>query len=280
MLSSDVLFALNKADLTPRATALLQGLAKQVDASRGATVSVDGYTDTSGNDAINQPLSERRAQTVAGRLKQLVTRQGVTFAAAGHGSADPVAPNDGEQGRRKNRRVTVKFSRPPQPAAPAASGAPFRYTPGAPPVLGSATFAAPAARGLKVEVNALHRDAAGVTTLVWTIRNTGSSTIDVLSRLDRSSSVHGSFPLDRGAAAGGVLLLDPAAKMHYYPMETSNGQCVCSSLRSQSGRQELGPGESFTLWGAYKLPPATSRVSVLVPWTKINDATVAGLTVR
>ncbi|MEU4827528.1 OmpA family protein [Actinomadura sp. NPDC023710] len=279
-LSSDVLFALNKADLTPRASALLDNLAKQVDASRGTTVTVDGYTDTSGNDAINQPLSERRAQTVTARLKQLVTRQGVAFKAAGHGSGDPVAPNDSEQGRRKNRRVTVTFARPTPPAAPPAQGRPFEYGRGVPPVLGSATFTSPEAEGLKIEVNGLHRDSSGVTALVWTVRNTGSSTIDVLSRLDRSSSVHGSFPLQRGSAAGGVLLLDPVARTRYYPLETSNGQCVCSSLRSQSGKAELAPGESFTLWGAYKVPATTSKVSVLVPWTRLNDATVSGLNVR
>ncbi|MGK5554979.1 OmpA family protein, partial [Actinomadura kijaniata] len=111
-LSADVLFAVNKADLTPRADALLREVAQQIDASKGTTVKVDGHADNTGNDAINQPLSQRRAQNVADRLKGLVTRQGITFQAAGHGSSQPVADNNSEEGRRKNRRVAVSFPRP------------------------------------------------------------------------------------------------------------------------------------------------------------------------
>lgn len=139
-LSADVLFAVNKADLSPRAQQLLQQVAKQIDASKGATVKVDGHADNTGNDAINQPLSERRAKAVADRLKGLVTRQGVTYESAGHGSEQPVASNENEEGRRKNRRVTVTFARPPAPAPPPVSGAPYKR--GASTVLGSSTFQA------------------------------------------------------------------------------------------------------------------------------------------
>ena len=93
-IAADVLFALNKADLTPRADTVLKALAQQIDASPSKTVPIDGYTDNSGTDAINNPLSQRRAQAVEDRLKGLVTRQGITYQAAGHGSADPVASND------------------------------------------------------------------------------------------------------------------------------------------------------------------------------------------
>jgi outer membrane protein OmpA-like peptidoglycan-associated protein len=103
-LSSDVLFALNKADLTPRASALLDKVARQINESTGKIVKVDGHTDITGNDAINQPLSERRARAVAQRLQSLVSRQGVSFQVAGYGSKDPVASNNTEEGRRKNRR--------------------------------------------------------------------------------------------------------------------------------------------------------------------------------
>jgi outer membrane protein OmpA-like peptidoglycan-associated protein len=84
-LSSDVLFAVNKADLTPRASALLAGVARQVDRSTDSTVKVDGYTDSTGNDAINQPLSQRRAQAVAQRLRSLVRRRGWPSRSSGTG---------------------------------------------------------------------------------------------------------------------------------------------------------------------------------------------------
>src|SRR5919198_358351 len=122
-LSSGVLFALNKADLTPRASALLAGVARQIDQSTASTVKVDGYTDISGNDAINQPLSQRRAGTVAQRLRGLARRQGVAFQVAGHGSKEPVATNNTEEGRRKNRRVQATVSRPqPKPPPPPSGG--------------------------------------------------------------------------------------------------------------------------------------------------------------
>jgi outer membrane protein OmpA-like peptidoglycan-associated protein len=110
-LSADVLFALNKADLTPRAQGALRDVAARINSSKATTVKIDGYTDNSGNDAINVPLSQRRAQAVQQALSQMVTKPGITYQPAGHGSADPVAPNTSEENRKRNRRVTVSFAR-------------------------------------------------------------------------------------------------------------------------------------------------------------------------
>lgn len=109
-LSADVLFALNKANLSPKAQSVLEDVAARIDASKATTVKVDGYTDSSGNDAINIPLSKRRAQAVHKALAELVTKD-VTYTVAGHGSDDPVAPNDSEENRKRNRRVSVTFAR-------------------------------------------------------------------------------------------------------------------------------------------------------------------------
>jgi outer membrane protein OmpA-like peptidoglycan-associated protein len=111
MLASDVLFDLNESTLTSEADEALEQVAAEIDASEGDTVSVDGYTDNSGNDSINQPLSEDRAESVRDRLEELVTRDGVSFDTNGHGSSDPVADNSTEEGREKNRRVTVSFEK-------------------------------------------------------------------------------------------------------------------------------------------------------------------------
>lgn len=110
-LSSDVLFKLNKADLSSKANAILKDVASRLDKASATTVKIDGYTDTSGNDAINNPLSRRRAESVKNALQKLVTRSGITYQTAGHGSQDPVASNDSEQGRKMNRRVTVSFEK-------------------------------------------------------------------------------------------------------------------------------------------------------------------------
>lgn len=110
-LSSDVLFKLNKADLSAKANAILKDVASRIDKASATTVKIDGYTDTSGNDSINNPLSERRAASVKKALQKLVTRSGITYETAGHGSKDPVASNDNAQGRKMNRRVTVSFKK-------------------------------------------------------------------------------------------------------------------------------------------------------------------------
>jgi outer membrane protein OmpA-like peptidoglycan-associated protein len=281
-LSADVLFALNKADLTPRADGVLKSLAQQINASTGSSVKIDGYTDTSGNDAINQPLSERRARSVQTRLKTLVTRQGVSYESAGHGSEDPVASNDSDTGRRRNRRVTVTFARPAPPArtaAPAPAGTPFQRSQGNAPVLGTAEFKVPAAKDVKVEVNGLHRDQTGLTTLAWTVKNTGTGEISVGSMFEKSEALHGGGAPHRGATTGGVMLVDTTAKNRYEPLQVENGQCLCTSLILDA-KTTLGPGESITYSDLYKLPADLRKVDVQVPWLSSEFATVSGITVQ
>ncbi|GAA3966150.1 OmpA family protein [Thermobifida alba] len=111
MLSSDVLFELNESELTPEAESVLKDVAEEIDASSATTVRIDGYTDNTGNDSINIPLSEARAESVREALEELTTRDGIEFETAGHGSSNPVGNNDTEEGRKKNRRVTVTFAK-------------------------------------------------------------------------------------------------------------------------------------------------------------------------
>jgi len=75
----------------------------------GVKIEVDGYTDNTGSDEINERLSQQRADAVKafllqeGRPENLVTAQGF-------GPADPVAPNDSSIGRAMNRRVEIVIS--------------------------------------------------------------------------------------------------------------------------------------------------------------------------
>ncbi|XRQ11805.1 OmpA family protein [Actinomadura welshii] len=277
-LSADVLFAVDKADLTPRAGQLLQQVAAQIDASEGTTVKVDGHADSTGNDAINKPLSERRAKAVADRLKSLVTRRGVTYEPAGHGSEKPVASNDTEEGRRKNRRVTVAFARPPEPAPPPVSGEPYRRDT---PAVGSSAFRAPEAAGLKVEVNSLHRDSSGLTVLVWTLRNTGQDRHEIAFEFEKTDAVHGSSPRPvRLTSAGGVLLFDAANEVRYNPLSIETGPCVCSDVGADEARKVIGPGESIVFWDAYEPPANAANLELQVPWDRGADAVVKGLTIK
>ena len=111
MLASDVLFETDESTLTSKADSALGQVAQEIDDSSTKKVQIDGYTDSTGNDSINDPLSEDRAKAFEDALKDLVTRSGITYETAGHGSADPVADNETEEGRAKNRRVTVTFEK-------------------------------------------------------------------------------------------------------------------------------------------------------------------------
>ena len=279
LLSTDTLFAVDKADLTPRADRLLQQLAKQIDASKDQTITVDGYADSTGNDAINQPLSERRAKAVADRLKDLITRQGVSFETAGHGSKDPVASNDTEEGRRKNRRVTVTFTQPPA-TPPAGNSSGRSYQRGTSTTLGSGAFEAAEASGLKVEVNSLHRDASGLVILVWTLKNTGQEKRNFAQKFERRAYLHGSDPRPmRLGTTGGVLLFDPANQVRYNPLSQQDGPCVCSTVGFDDAQEVIRPGESVVLWDAYKIPANASNLELQVPWDRGADAVIKSLNI-
>ena len=84
-------------------------VAEKLKACPASNVAVDGYTDNTGNDAINIPLSGNRAKSVADYLiSQGVAGDHVT--SKGFGSADPVATNDTVAGRAQNRRVVITVS--------------------------------------------------------------------------------------------------------------------------------------------------------------------------
>ncbi|MGV9772153.1 OmpA family protein [Streptosporangium sp. NPDC003464] len=115
-LTSDVLFALDRAALTARATARLRGVAGRIKAeSAGGLIKILGHTDDQGTDAYNDRLSLRRAQAVQGALRSLLAGQDVSFEATGLGERRPKAPNvvDGrpvEENRARNRRVEIVFT--------------------------------------------------------------------------------------------------------------------------------------------------------------------------
>jgi outer membrane protein OmpA-like peptidoglycan-associated protein len=106
---SDVLFDSGKYTLKPAAREKLAKVAGVLMAYPGITVEVDGYTDNVGGEALNQTLSEKRADAVRDYLLQ----QGVpadSLSARGFGDDSPVASNDTSIGRQLNRRVELVLS--------------------------------------------------------------------------------------------------------------------------------------------------------------------------
>lgn len=103
---ADASFAINSAVLNARMYPVLDRLAQTLAQNPYATVSIVGHTDSTGSDAINNPLSLNRA---AAAQNYLINR-GVSAARihiSGMGSAQPIASNATEAGRAQNRRVEI-----------------------------------------------------------------------------------------------------------------------------------------------------------------------------
>jgi outer membrane protein OmpA-like peptidoglycan-associated protein len=175
-LRTDVLFAFDQATLSPKAASILRDVAQETreraDPAR-PPIEIEGHTDSKGEDAYNQRLSERRAKAVRDYLARIL---GVdyTYRATGKGEHEPIAKNerpdggDNPEGRARNRRVEISYkvkNRTPDmtvtlsPSATtgatvAAGPAPFRGD-DLGPVVGSLT------RGeLRLDMHPLYRDGA------------------------------------------------------------------------------------------------------------------------
>ncbi len=104
---SGVLFATNKYDLNNAVKADLAQFANVLKEYNDADIAIMGHTDSTGNDAINDPLSLNRANSVANYLKSLGVASTQIKSVEGYGSKVPVADNATAEGRQKNRRVEV-----------------------------------------------------------------------------------------------------------------------------------------------------------------------------
>jgi outer membrane protein OmpA-like peptidoglycan-associated protein len=106
-LPADVLFDFDKAEIRADAASALAHLATLIRAYRSGRADLEGHTDSKGDDAYNQRLSLRRADAVK---RWLIEREGIEagrLATRGAGESRPVASNDDDAGRQRNRRVEV-----------------------------------------------------------------------------------------------------------------------------------------------------------------------------
>jgi outer membrane protein OmpA-like peptidoglycan-associated protein len=103
---SGILFATNSAELQPTSKTDIERLAATLKKYGDTNVIIQGHTDNSGSDAINQPLSERRARAVSDYIASLGVESN-RLTAEGFGSAQPVADNSTAAGKQANRRVEV-----------------------------------------------------------------------------------------------------------------------------------------------------------------------------
>ncbi|HEX5805841.1 MAG TPA: OmpA family protein [Macromonas sp.] len=110
---SDISFDTGRADIKPNFRSILDTFAQGLAKNPAARVSIIGHTDSTGSDAINNPLSVNRAASVRDYLEARGVAKGM-IAIDGRGSREPVADNTSAEGRARNRRVEIFMAEPAQ----------------------------------------------------------------------------------------------------------------------------------------------------------------------
>lgn len=111
----DVSFDTNSTEVRPGLYSEINRVAGVLNQYPNTLIRVEGHTDSKGSDEYNMNLSRRRADTV----RTLLVQRGVAdsrFEVVGFGKTMPIATNDTEAGRQKNRRVEIKIA--PQSQTP------------------------------------------------------------------------------------------------------------------------------------------------------------------
>ncbi|WOF43176.1 OmpA family protein [Sphingopyxis indica] len=108
--TTNVNFAVGKANLSEQAKADLCAAASQAEATDNALLLVVGYTDSTGSQEFNQQLSEKRASRVVNYLQQACGWKPYRMLTpTGMAEADPLADNETPEGKAQNRRVAVNI---------------------------------------------------------------------------------------------------------------------------------------------------------------------------
>jgi len=108
VLNADTFFDFDKTTIKPEGQQILDQIASQVQSIQLETLIATGHTDSTGPEAYNQGLSERRANSV----KEYLVSKGVPadrIYTEGKGELSPVASNATREGRAQNRRVEIEI---------------------------------------------------------------------------------------------------------------------------------------------------------------------------
>lgn len=103
---NNIFFATNSYELLPTSDSEIETIEQLMKNNPTIKIEISGFTDNVGKDAYNMNLSQKRAESV----RQALIQKGVKedrLVAKGYGNSKPVASNDTEQGRQKNRRTEM-----------------------------------------------------------------------------------------------------------------------------------------------------------------------------
>jgi OmpA-OmpF porin, OOP family len=103
-----IYFDTDKTDIKPESAKTLDEVANLLKIDRALKLEISGHTDSTGDKAHNIQLSQARAQAVVQALVKDYGIAATRLSAKGYGDTKPVAPNDKEESRAKNRRVELR----------------------------------------------------------------------------------------------------------------------------------------------------------------------------
>jgi outer membrane protein OmpA-like peptidoglycan-associated protein len=100
-----ILFDTDSDHIKPESAAVIQSIARGLEANPDLKVEIDGHTDSTGISQHNMDLSKRRAEAVKVVLISQFNIDASRLTTSGFGSSKPVAPNTTPEGKAQNRRV-------------------------------------------------------------------------------------------------------------------------------------------------------------------------------
>lgn len=106
--AGNIFFVSGSAKLLAKSYKALNDVATVLQQDTDLKLAIEGHTDNTGSDKVNQPLSEKRARAVLDYLKSKAVDES-RIQSAGYGSSRPVADNKTAKGRTLNRRVELKL---------------------------------------------------------------------------------------------------------------------------------------------------------------------------
>jgi outer membrane protein OmpA-like peptidoglycan-associated protein len=106
--SLSIHFTTGSDEIMPGSFFTLDSLGETMLSFGNTYLDVEGNTDARGNEGVNKSLSQKRAESVKNYLIKNFSIEPKRFIAVGKGSANPIAPNDTEDGRALNRRTDIK----------------------------------------------------------------------------------------------------------------------------------------------------------------------------
>ena len=107
---NDIVFENNSYELTEHSKLVMNAFIQFLRENPTVHANIEGYTDNVGNDESNLKLSEERAKSVYDYLiDNRIRPDRIQY--KGYGSANPIAPNDTEEGRAKNRRTVFVITK-------------------------------------------------------------------------------------------------------------------------------------------------------------------------